>query len=487
MKTDKKIILAQAASELAIFGAILLFVIGGLIRSGFQQSMQMNQQLRAMRMALSESWRSAQGQYSGSIPSISRTSASVLVVEDRLSIDATQKYGTRDRIPFVAMGSGTLTQNMFYSMEWGERLDLPVFDLFLNGQRFPFTTAAFDEYPVPQPPDFDGINLCTARSQPDTRCVVTECYKDPVSGNNSPCLLAFKRVYNYRNSGYLALTVVDPRIPYYFDLNFNGVSLNLDDDEKALADDDFRKDFAWQWQPVALVAPGTDLSPLTNALGGPVGILTASETERPSLDIDGDFEEETIFEVSYNGSVVKSVKDLDSQNGDINPNHVPQDVNDTVGLQSDSQMYSFTYDQPSLGDGTYFEVKEGKLFTTAGIFIRNTNRNDHVDLIMRIIKLSNNTYRFCTKTENSMSQRVDWTVSDQEDPAYCGRFGWCGMTNPVEACVPDNEAPESDGCFKSDRVALTCYDQRPDRNTIFVRSRIKNTKGIRWLTRTDVK
>ena len=78
-KFDRKI-LAQAATELAIFGAILLFVIGSLVQVEFQQNMGMNEQLRIMRLALTESWKTAQGAYTLDAPGMSRNNSSIMVV-----------------------------------------------------------------------------------------------------------------------------------------------------------------------------------------------------------------------------------------------------------------------------------------------------------------------------------------------------------------------------------------------------------------------
>src|ERR1041385_3807457 len=93
---------AQAATELAVFGAILVFLIGSMVRSAVSSSYQQNQQLKAMRMALLRSYQGAQAQGTG------HKNASILYIEDRLSPDL-GKYGASDRIPFIMQGSGTLS------------------------------------------------------------------------------------------------------------------------------------------------------------------------------------------------------------------------------------------------------------------------------------------------------------------------------------------------------------------------------------------
>lgn len=124
LKDNKKI--AQSASELAIFGAILIFVIGLVLRTGLFQGQAMNAHLRSMRMALTESFKTAQGEYrTGSNyrkPSGARSTAAVLVVEDRLSVDPSQKEGSRDRIPLMTSASATFTNHLFWTLDFGNSL-----------------------------------------------------------------------------------------------------------------------------------------------------------------------------------------------------------------------------------------------------------------------------------------------------------------------------------------------------------------------------
>ena len=90
-----------------------------------------------MRMAMLASWRGTEA------GSLSRNSASVLFLEDRLSPDFT-KYGDLDRNPFIAQGSGTFTYELLYPLDVGEAAsNLPIMDVYVNGQHFPFTTASY--------------------------------------------------------------------------------------------------------------------------------------------------------------------------------------------------------------------------------------------------------------------------------------------------------------------------------------------------------
>lgn len=519
--------IAQAATELAVFGAILLFLIGGLIRVGFQQSMTMNQQLRALRLALSESWRTSQGEYSDGVASISRSPANIMIIEDRLSVDAGQKMGTRDRIPFVATGSGTFTQNMFYSFEpWIER-DIPVLDIFVNGQRFPLTIARYrTDVPLPSPASL--LPCQNAAGHPtDTRCKEEECIqapaplwdssttynvndyviynlrryraiqisqdKNPASeltywteqNAYSPCIIFFRREFNYyRNIKFDKMEALgddpgsDPKFHIRFDLKFEGTpnsDLNMEN---------FRGDFTWQWVPVAAVSADTDLAATVEAWG--TEKLAPKKDEPVLVDIDGDFEMEAVYTTTNkpNGSV-ETVNYLDSQGGDINMGYKPEGLEDSVGIQVEAQMFSYTASAPKWGAGTYYRIEQGEIRTLSGRFIRNTTRNDHVDLVMRILRLSNDTGRFC-----SGGTPVAWGGS-----VNCGAAGLCGLTNPVKVCIPKGTTCVTvDGnplscCFEKtgtvNAIEQTCMDLND--NTIYIRSLLKNIKGSRWITRVDLR
>ena len=52
---------AQAATELAVFGAVLIFLLGSILRSAVSSAQQQNQQLKAMRQALIQSQNASVG------------------------------------------------------------------------------------------------------------------------------------------------------------------------------------------------------------------------------------------------------------------------------------------------------------------------------------------------------------------------------------------------------------------------------------------
>lgn len=193
-KADCPHLRAQVATELAIFGAILIFILGGILRAGMGASYVQNQHLKAMRMALTASYLASEAHATG------RNSASILVVEDRLTVGLGGQFATIDRMPLIYQGSGSQTKNFFYPWTWdetayankyadlrnrlarannpqvpdearvkieaqldqmqatqdniketGKEIHLPRFDLIVNNQHFEFTLAGFDE--------IDGLNI----------------------------------------------------------------------------------------------------------------------------------------------------------------------------------------------------------------------------------------------------------------------------------------------------------------------------------------
>lgn len=146
----KKQLKAQAAIELAVFGAVLIFVIGAIIKQALAVGYWQNQNLKAMRLALKASYDS---QMAGDIAA--RRMATVLFVEDRLTADSA-KYGAIDRTPHMVQGSGSHNSNLFMPVDFGDCEDLSVMDMIVNGKRFVFTmggwrTISFPTGPIPVP------------------------------------------------------------------------------------------------------------------------------------------------------------------------------------------------------------------------------------------------------------------------------------------------------------------------------------------------
>jgi hypothetical protein len=115
-------------------------------------------------------------------------------VEDRLSPDA-NKYGSLDRSPFIAEGSGTFSYYMLYPLDPDEvSSELPIMDVYINGQHFPFSTASYVQNKLLTQPTCSGTaqspvaaqeqcqqggktaQQCQAAAQ--AQCLTNQCFRD---------------------------------------------------------------------------------------------------------------------------------------------------------------------------------------------------------------------------------------------------------------------------------------------------------------------
>lgn len=161
---------AQTATELAIFGAILIFVIGLIVRGALNAGYMQNENLKATRLAMKVSH-----QISEARDEASRNTASILFVEDRLTADS-GKYGVVKRTPYMVSAAATHNRNLFMPVHTLDSRNLPVTDVFINGKHFVFTAAGFKRMELAKscagtgPPcplecgAVDGVNDCSANS-----------------------------------------------------------------------------------------------------------------------------------------------------------------------------------------------------------------------------------------------------------------------------------------------------------------------------------
>ncbi len=174
---------AQTAAEVAVFGAVMIFVIGMIVRQAMGSSYQQNQSLKAMRLAMATSFKYSQGLMGlgGDDGTMSHNTATILFVEDRLTADSA-KYGAIDRTPYMLSASATHSRNLYYmDLDVGYNYDLPIYDVFVNGRHFPFTTARFRRVCLRECLT-DTTGLCPADQlcknswqQPNLPCVLGDC------------------------------------------------------------------------------------------------------------------------------------------------------------------------------------------------------------------------------------------------------------------------------------------------------------------------
>lgn len=576
---DKK---AQTALELAVFGSILIFILGTIISSSVNRSNQQHAILKAARMALAMSHQTT---ISNTVAG--RNMATVMIIEDRLTA-ASAKYGAIDRAPFMTQGSGMHSTNLFMPVNFRDLEDLPVFDMFINGKHFVFTTAGFKSVVLAvactigdpgcdggfQPGEYE--TLCPGNWEPE--CLVSQdvtltmlpCAgvspcpppSPPAAAGSCPngCDPTVLDMYEFSvssaevNVGCAKLyTVVDnhPSIDAWCDdasgttmcppdcsvTQGAGCNMPVDqrfDLDRGLAgfppatDPTDYEDFSWQWFMVmgvnekwlnsrrARMMAGNQMSgfptaefmssePVLNMAEGIVLPGGGSKIKNATLDVDCDLKLETIMpnvedvdpkpNASRNG-IITRIGVQDPNEGDLDFTYNSSDELlgiEQFGFTRDVRLFTFIRDDTDLlrGDtGTYFEIDEGKLFGNNRQFIRTTSKKDQVDLIERVWQLSNNTGRYCGADGYAATDPTIWgnnnNFTDASNVLHTDITAGESIrnyVNPVEVCATD-----SDGCYTTANVNRTCMatftdeDTGMERHLIFVRSRIQDLHGRKWVT-----
>jgi len=438
---------AQTASELAVFGAILIFVLGLIIRHATSFNYYQNQSLEAMRLAFRQSFIS--GVQSNNA---SRVFANVLFIEDRKDVDITSsKFGPQARVPYIVSGSGSFTPHLFMGTDWGHPENLTKMDIYINGKHFTFTTAALKTILIdPADPASEIPDTAYWRDASDD----PPCFRD-LSGNPKGCYIFWAQITNSDRH-------FDDSCDCCFDLDRSNNS-PFDPDacpahfDVPVAPAAQRENFSWQWKEVKMTTRGINL-----------------QTGRNSrVDVDGDLKEETIMRMedafefpctvdegchasSYmtkkssligaffplGPRIIHEVNYMDMQEGDLDFTYNGDvDTGPRPGLMEGSTIFSFV-------NGTYLSIEEGKLYGGGTQYIRDVQRQDRVDMIERVIQLSNDTGRFCSGGNPSAA-----------NPA-------------VEACGSCEDDPNN--------RYVTCFD--PATLKLYVRSKIEDIRGRKWIT-----
>lgn len=110
---------AQAIAEVAVFGAIILFLIASIVHQTVSTSFVQEHSLKTFRKAMALSAQEGRG-------------VSLLIIDDRLT-PSVSKYGATERQPVIASSGGTFTQNLFMPMTCGNQKVVPVMNVIING------------------------------------------------------------------------------------------------------------------------------------------------------------------------------------------------------------------------------------------------------------------------------------------------------------------------------------------------------------------
>ncbi len=149
----------QTATELAIFGAVLVFVLGLIVRYSVNFNYNQNMQLKSMRLAMA--WSYVSGIHHSSPE---RAVSSIVLIEDRQ--EATLNlFGSQERTQYVAQSSAAFTNNLMLTGDFGVD-KVPVIDLLVNGQHFPLSTGKYKKVQVARVHRGDSDDCRSARITP---------------------------------------------------------------------------------------------------------------------------------------------------------------------------------------------------------------------------------------------------------------------------------------------------------------------------------
>ncbi len=170
--------------ELAVFGAVLFFLIGGIASNYMSGSFQQNSQLKAMRMALLSSYKASK------TGERSRASSSFMLLDDRLTGEF-GKYGTTERQPVMVGGGGMLSAQLMQETEWNEPTSLPIMDLFINGEAIALRTNAYVQYVIAlktgAAAGSDGVQIVQLKPVKDSDLTVPAGSLFYCAANNETC------------------------------------------------------------------------------------------------------------------------------------------------------------------------------------------------------------------------------------------------------------------------------------------------------------
>jgi len=478
---------AQTAIELAVFGAILIFILGVLIRYATNFNFVQNQSLEAMRIAFRESFLAGQAE------SASRNSASILFIEDRKEAENT-KYGSLSRTPYIVSGNGIFTQNLYLATDWGHTENLPIMDVFINGRHFTFTTAGFK-----------AVRLALTLGEGADDFEKNHCKRGPVEsypnpptnskiiGWDSDCLGPGKgcaTLLTRIERGDLSKFCNSSPCPYNSGFDVNN-RFDLDRDGATdVTGATTRQAFAWQWDRVKATNRNINLKNGINV----------------SLDVDGDLKEEQIIKmisqecviytphettVALSSNVfdagkriaqpgaIKIVFVIDPQEGDLDFSYNTVDQNKynlpQPGLTDHSSMLSMTRPPGPGRDGTGLEVMEGRLYGT-GQFARQTQKQDRIDIIERKIQLSNDTGRMY----NCIDADPDNGCDNPDVRVVCPDPFPKPVPWPVNSKGFVTETKDYVSCCSGANSNRTCFDRKS--RVLYVRSAVQDTRGRRWIT-----
>lgn len=129
---------AQALIELAIFGTVLLFVLGYMLRFGMGATYKQNIMQRSFRKAFA---RASEGGVSNRWRNVNYT-----VLEDKPIISTQGLLPVAERVTVGNTVSATRSMDMYGQMVYGDNEHMPRTEFEINGTRYSFPSGAFVAY-----------------------------------------------------------------------------------------------------------------------------------------------------------------------------------------------------------------------------------------------------------------------------------------------------------------------------------------------------
>jgi hypothetical protein len=530
----------QAVIELAIFGAILIFLIASIVQQGMSAAFTQNDTLQATRQALLKSYKTARG--TSRLPpdklnkqfykSGSRNTASFLFLEDRLSAGVT-RYGVADRQPIISQSSGTLSNKLFWVSDWDDlQHDLPLFDLKVNGQSFMLKAGAQAVYRVRYTVASGKISVerivdsqweiwfrqlahlfknaddtlkpdaAKQRKEVEEKLRFLLCSQSAIGtvrnlpGDVNPSvglsgLPTTPRMERDATStglnDYVMFTVMVANDPKYdpsvvtaphFDLERNG-------DNSAAAD---AGNFVWKWNW---------------KLASDVMKEVDWETPNfPSYDVDGDLKEETVYHITKYVHSTKYVSPGPADPGDPGGDPLtsqPSGMTDwdvcngdkiydvavmdnTIGETNSAGTETDSDDVPGLKPNTH-------VYTIAqnGTAMEIREGQSFVGSQELVTSFSTKKQFDVISREYQLNKNMlcDDTLCDlsyfgfSEDADVVHDTVRCPTSDPL----PSGPPPSGTCCDNANFVYNTCFDRITKR--LYIRSRIQDTRGRLWVTKTD--
>ncbi|MFH0753757.1 MAG: hypothetical protein V2A70_04260 [Candidatus Omnitrophota bacterium] len=446
---------AQSIIELAVFGAVLFFIIAGIASVYLGGSLQQNSLLKTSRTALYNSFQTSRYGYA------SRSTSIYYVLEDRLG-SSVGKFGASEREPLMMASSGSMTKNMLLPIDFAEKKHLPVIDVVVNGQTFSFATRLFKMYKF----FFDAATydvttyrytgtIPTVKTGTDSTwtgyCPGSPDFVEEHPSSASRMSREWKAGYDIGGIFpwlYHEITANDPKFSTTWSTanmeRFNYKRSGNPEDMYPYAK--WANYATWQWEPVAMSTVHD-------------GINTAKGSY-PGYDANADLRPETLYElvefqvgssgacnfwaayaIAYTTST-GAEWDLEKSNSEYT-NY----AEDFQGFHKDAGINTQMQDA---NGAAYLNIKEGAQYSSDGKPVQvSTLKKNQYDIVERVLQLN--------KDMDSSTAMLARNPNIEVSCAGC--------------------------CSGGSNAQYTCFDTASKR--LYIRSRISDKRGRKWVTSTD--